>query len=393
MEGYARIWRIASVRHAILLSLPIRIAIFGLGVALTLHIVIALGGSYSAAGLASGMITLAVGIASPYRGRLLDRLGLRPVLLPSLLVLPLAFAALPFVPYWGVVALMLPIGGFSIPVFSLVRQVLVASVDEADRRTAISLDGVIGELCFMAGPALAAVMAVWNSRVTLLLFGAMSVIGGVLLYRANPALRREGEVVEAHHQRGWLTIRVVGIMAAVFAAGVILAGTDISVVAAMRAFGQPEGVGIVLAIWGLGSAVGGILYGALTRTIPLAWLTLAMAALTIPVALAPNPWAMAGLLILTGLFCAPVLAASSDAIAEEVPAGVLGEALGWQGTMMMAGSALAPPLIGAMIDHNGWPSGFATSGLVGVLLCLVLIVAISVRRRGAQDVRSDRSAR
>ena len=88
-----------------------------------------------------------------------------------------------------------------------------------------------------------------------------------------------------------------------------------------------------------------------------------------------------------------VLAASSDAIAEEVPAGVLGEALGWQGTMMMAGSALAPPLIGAMIDHNGWPSGFATSGLVGVLLCLVLIVAISVRRRGAQDVRSARSAR
>ena len=71
--GYARVWRVAAVRQAILLGTLTRIAIFGMGVALTLHVVLSLGASYTQAGLASGVLTVAIGVASPYRGRLLDR--------------------------------------------------------------------------------------------------------------------------------------------------------------------------------------------------------------------------------------------------------------------------------------------------------------------------------
>ena len=379
--GYARVWRVPSVRRAILLGFLTRVAIFGLGVALTLHGVLALGGTYVAAGLVSGVLTVAVGVASPYRGRLLDTRGLRRTLLPSLLVLPFAYAAVPFVSYPILLALMLPVGALSIPIFSVVRQVLVASVSADDRRTAISLDSVATELCFMAGPALAAVVAAWDSRVALLLFGAFALAGGWLLYAANPPLRREDEVAApaAAGQR-WLTLRVVGIFAAVFAAGVILAGTDISVVAALRSFGLPAAVGIVLAVWGLGSAVGGALYGALHRTVPLAWLAVGLAALTIPVALAGDAVVLALLLVPAGVFCAPAIAAASDDLAAAVPAGVLGEAMGWQGTMMMAGSALSPPAIGWTIDHLGWRSGFVVAGVAGLTLAVVLMAAVRSRR-------------
>ena len=379
--GYARVWRVAAVRQAILLGTLTRVAIFGMGVALTLHVVLSLGASYTQAGLASGVLTVAIGVASPYRGRLLDRHGLRRTLLPSLIVLPWAFFALPFVPYLGVLALMLPIGALSIPIFSVVRQVLVASVAEDDRRLAISLDSVATELCFMIGPAIAAVLAVWDSRAALLLFGLATVLGGVMLYVADPPLRSEAADEDVEHASGWLTLRVVGIFAAVFAAGVILAGTDISVVAALRAFGNPGAVGIVLAVWGLGSAVGGAIYGAAHREVPLAWLTFALALLTIPVALAPDPLLLALLLIPAGLFCAPALAAASDALAGAVPAGKLGEAMGWQGSMMTAGSALSPPLVGWMIDARSWQAGFVAAGTVGLVLCAVLIVAVRVRRQ------------
>ena len=55
--------------------------------------------------------------------------------------------------------------------------------------------------------------------------------------------------------------------------------------------------------------------------------------------------------------------------------------MGWQGSMMTAGSALSPPLVGWMIDSRSWQAGFVAAGAVGLVLCLVLIVADGVRRR------------
>ncbi len=47
-------------------------------------------------------------------------------------------------------------GLFVIPTFSITRQAVTASVDETDRRTAISLDSAAIELSFMIASAIAA---------------------------------------------------------------------------------------------------------------------------------------------------------------------------------------------------------------------------------------------
>ena len=83
---YQRVLAVRPLRQALLLGILVRIPIFAGGVVLTLHVVQTLGRSYGAAGLVTAGATVAIAVSGPWRGRLLDRMGLRRVVLPSLLV-------------------------------------------------------------------------------------------------------------------------------------------------------------------------------------------------------------------------------------------------------------------------------------------------------------------
>ena len=52
----------------------------------------------------------------------------------------------PFLPYWLMIVACAVGGLFSLPLFSLVRQVIVANAPDGARRTALSLDSVIVEV-------------------------------------------------------------------------------------------------------------------------------------------------------------------------------------------------------------------------------------------------------
>ena len=93
---YDEVLRVPAFRKAELISLLARIPQYGFGVTLTLHVVQTLGMSYTAAGVVAAVYTVAAAIAAPWRGRLLDRLGLRRTLLPSLIVVPLVWGVAPF---------------------------------------------------------------------------------------------------------------------------------------------------------------------------------------------------------------------------------------------------------------------------------------------------------
>ena len=83
---YRRVLASAALRRALVLGFLVRMPIFAGGVVLTLHVVSHLGRSYAAAGLVSAAATIAIAISGPWRGRLLDRRGLRRVVLPSIVV-------------------------------------------------------------------------------------------------------------------------------------------------------------------------------------------------------------------------------------------------------------------------------------------------------------------
>ncbi|WP_460468940.1 MFS transporter [Calidifontibacter terrae] len=380
-----------SAVRIMLLGFILRIPIFSAAVILTLHVVQTLGRSYTDAGLVSAVATVAIAVSGPWRGRLLDRLGLRRVVLPSLIVSAVVWMIAPFVGYWWLLVLAAIGGLFVVPTFSIVRQGVIAAVPESQRRTALSLDGVVVELSFMVGPLAAVWLStVMSTRYVLLGIEMIGVVFGAVLWWSNPPLRGDADLVGgmkvAIPRSRWLRGRFLAVCSAAVGATIVLTGSDVGIVAAMRDFGQVPKMGAVLLFWSLGSVVGGLLYGALSRPISPFLLLFGLAVTTIPMGFAPNMWWLAGTGVVAGLFCAPTITATVDAVARVVPESARGEAMGWHGSFMTAGSAIGAPVGGLAIDRAGYAGGFVLVSLIGAALAVVGAAAVALRRRGRLSV-------
>lgn len=388
LSVYRPVLALPDARAALLLGFFIRVPLFAGGVILTLHVVSALHRSYGAAGLLTTAATIALALSSPWRGRMLDRRGLRRVVVPSLFVQAICWSIAPWVDYWWLMGLAALAGLFAVPTFSILRQVLVAVVPEEQRRTALSLDSIGTEFSFMAGPALGVWAAtVWHTGWAIFLFEWLSIIAGIVLAVVNPAIRAsvvaaaaDGAAEFGHSEgtapttgvadpvRSWFSLQVLAVLAASAAATVVLAGTDVSIVATLRDMGAQQHIGWVLALWGAGSIVGGVVYGAWHRSIEAFWLLAGLAVVTAPVALAVNLPAAAVLILVSGLFCAPTITATVDTLTRLVPERSRGEAIGWHGSSMTTGMALGAPLAGFAIDAGGWRWGYVVVSVVGLLV-------------------------
>ena len=386
LGAYRHVIALPAVRSVLLLGFLVRMPMFATGIVLTLHVVTTLGRSYGEAGLVSAAFTIALAVSAPWRGRLLDRHGLRRVVAPSIVATGLVWTTLPFLPY----AVLLPasvLGGlFVVPTFSILRQALLAAVPEDRRRTALSLDSVFIELSFMIAPAVAVwAAATYDTQWVLLAVAILNLVAASALYVDNPpitpeAVREVGATVDAPGDKRWVSVGALAVLAAAAATSIVLAGTDVSIVAALRETGDTAAIGWVLSVWGAGSLVGGLVYGAWHRSISVFWLLAGLAASTVPVALAGSlPWLVV-LLFLCGVLCAPTITATLDHLARLVPEGSRGEAMGWHGSAMTAGQAIGAPLAGFAIDHAGWGWGFVSVSLVALAIAVVGGVAERIRR-------------
>jgi len=386
---YAVVWRVPAIRQAVLFGALGKAPWFATTMILTLHVVGRRGETYSAAGLLSAVFTVAVGLASPWRGRLLDRVGLRRTLLPSLVILPPAFLAAPFLPYWALLLLIGVVGLFAVPWFVLTRQLVIAAVPVEQRRTALALDSVVTELAFMIGPTFGILACVYgDTRWALPLFALLSVSAAVALWRANPALASEdAPEVGAHAASGgWLTAEVVGLFVVTAAITFVLGGQDLSIIASVRAMKADALLALAMAAWGGGSLIGGLIYGGTgNHRVPVALLALGLAVTTFPAVLARDPWVLSGFLALMGLCCAPALSAASEGLSHAVPESRRGEAMGWQSTFSTVGNSVAPPAIGFVLDGAGWQAGFVWTGTFGVAAAVAAAALLLFgRRRAAQ---------
>ena len=384
LAPYRRALSSRPLRTAIVLGTLVRGPVFASGVLLTVHVVTSLGRSYTAAGLLTAFATVAIAVSGPWRGRLLDRLGLRRVVGPCVAVALFCWSIAPFVGYWPLLALSVVAGFFVIPTFSITRQAVIAAVPEADRRTAISLDSAAVELSFMIAPALAIWAAAhWSTSWVLFVTQMLGVVAGIIMWVVNPPLRSEAEEggsAASVSRASWFRLPFVVVAFAALASTLVLSGSDISIVAAMREFDATPQIGLVLAVWGLGSLIGGLTYGALHRPIPAMWLLAAMSLVTFPMALATTPLNLAALSFVAGLLCAPTITATIDQVSRIVPAENRGEAMGWHGSFMTTGGALGAPVAGLAIDARGAGAGFVAVALVGLAAAVVGLGAARVRQ-------------
>jgi MFS family permease len=424
---YRELLAVEPIRRLLLVGMVARIPHSAAGLLLTLHIVLSLEKGYAAAGAAAAVMTIGIAVGAPWRGRRVDRVGLRRALIPSVVSEAVIWSVVPYVSY----ELLLPvvfIGGLlTLPIFSVIRQSLGVLADGTQRRTAFALDSIATEVVFMIGPAAGAVVATSGfTALGLSVVGVSSSLAGLFLMWFNPPTRsatrtQEAEEDQRHaaevavvsaapvhvqeaaadlvpagaetarggrslrgkvaHNFAWFTAAVAAVFSIAAGTGMVLSGTDVGIVAALETGGRQNEIGIVFLFWCAASVIGGLVYGAMHRPVSPTLLLLGMAALTIPMGFARDTWTLAFISVLPGLLCAPVLSAASEKVADLVAEDRRGEAMGWYGSALTEGVALGAPLAGIFIDGAGPSGGFVAVGVAGVVLCVVGLLLQALRRR------------
>jgi predicted MFS family arabinose efflux permease len=251
-------------------------------------------------------------------------------------------------------------------------------------QAAYALDSVLIELIFVVGPLLTGIIAAVGSPAAALIVSAISVVAGTLLFTSLPPSRAIAPIAREHSAGLLGALASPGVRSLVLTsipAGVGLGMCEVALPAFSRASGRAELAGVLLAIWSLGSAAGGLIYGALPRRPPLNRVHLLVAVLLplglLPLAAAPSVAVMALLVIPAGMFIAPLLATRNELVGWVAPAGSKTEAYTWPVTAFVGGIAIGSAFSGAIVEASSWRVAFlAATGAAAIGAVL------AVARRG-----------
>ncbi|MDR0433054.1 MAG: MFS transporter [Bifidobacteriaceae bacterium] len=448
--SYKRVLAIPGVGRVLALGLVARLPHATSGLVFSLHIVNTLHQDFARAGIAVTILTIGLAAGAPWRGRAVDRVGLRRAVLPSVIIEAAAWMALPWISYELLLVASLAIGMFMVPVFPVIRQAIAALVPRGMHQPALALDAVCTELTFVVGPVLAAWMVTgYSSRAALLAIGGATVVVGTLLMIVNPPTHPDptrhledavddlaeslppglppadaapslpesgapglpGSPPDAAADAGldlpegtapdqgapdqtapesppdqsepdpaqagkgrFTSAELWWVLTATVATTFALSGWDLGIVAVLKSWDVSTATGLVLAASAVGSAIGGVAYGAAPRAAHPLVMVICMALATAPCAIATTVPTLTVASFVAGLFCAPAMTAVNMSLTRLVPPHRLGEAMGWNGTAMTVGESLGSPLCGFVIDRTAPAGGFlvaaglaAAVGAVGLL--------------------------
>ena len=347
-------------------------------------------GNFALAGAAAGTHFVAMAIAAPIQGRIIDRHGPRIPLLVTGIVQPLALvgvmmATLAHLPF-GTIALFAALSGaFASPITTLTRTMWRHRFDsEDDRRTAFALDAVAIELNFTVGPALiAAILAVAGTTVAFG-FAIAVVVGAVTIYLASGVLKLFKRVAGAErHLLGPLTEwRLVLVFVATFGTAMAFGVLEVGYPAYGTQLAMPALAGILLAVNSIGSAVGGALYGGTHFKAPIErQYAVVLALMSVPLFIHMALWSPLPFTVVAffaGALIAPSITAQSVLVSRFAPAKYATEAFTWSSTFIVSGLGTGMAVGGALIESTGLASAFALAGGAAACMSVLVLLALPV---------------
>lgn len=376
---YAQLFRQPDMRGTILASVVGRLPIGISGLALLL-LVQAREASFIDAGLVTSAYLAGLAGIAPLVGRLIDRLGPRPILLAAGLAYPLALLALVSAlnrgaPLWLVVVLSFVAGATLPQVTSCMRTLYRRRLQDDNLLvTALSLDSVLIELVFIVGPMLVAFFVAASSPAVAVLFGALCAAVGAIFITRTPALRTWP--IEPRHRRSLLgalqDTSFRRLLAVLLGYAAVFGFVDIGAASYAHASGHPALAGVILGVMSIGSATGGLVYGsrpwhmALTRQFALALVI--MGASIAPLALIADPYVLSAAALISGFTMAPPLIIQSTMVAKTMPTSQMAEAFTWVTTAMLCGVGIGFAFGGAVAEFRGSDAVFMLAAGISILM-------------------------
>jgi MFS family permease len=364
LNAYRQILRVPHLAWLLWWSLVGRLPIGINGLAMVLFLREQTG-SFTVPGAVAGGLALGIGAGAPFMGRLVDRQGTRVLVPVAVLnaVTLLGLLALGFAdaPAAILIAVAVLCGAMYPPSPSVLRSrypSLLAHEPGLVPR-AYALDSVLLELTFVIAPLITAVLVAVLEPAAAIVFSAAAILVGTVAFAAS--LPDDGErlpgsgggLLGALRSPGILTL-VVTMLPVGFGFGAI----EVALPAFSADEASPELAGVLIAVWSLGSAAGGFVYGARPRRMALAALHLRLTLLLplafLPILLSPSVAVMAIVLVPAGALIAPLIATRNELASTTAPVGTKTEALTWPLTALVSGIALGAATGGALIDAYDW---------------------------------------
>jgi MFS family permease len=372
VSSYTSLLKTPGVARIIAAQLTARFPFGMLSLAFLLHIE-RVHHSYGAAGLVLGAMSIGQAIAGPMTSRLMGVLGMRTVLWTTLAFCSAAVASI------GIFVMPIPLtmgiaffAGLSMPpIQPAVRTIYPKMVNSRQLTPLFSLDASAQEIIWIAGPVAITFVSTQIGTVEGILMSVAIMLLGGTWFISSPEVGRV-RIPRSKRRFGSVLQRPPVLLATVV--GFLLIGSCAAIEAGVVAnFGDqgPE-AGVVLAIWSLGSLVGGLAFG----HIPIGpWATarrmlMVFVGVTISMFFLSTWWGLSLTLIIAGLGIAPALAVLFSIVSASVKFSDTAEAYGWVGTGQLIGAALGSALAGFLIDAHGpigafWAaSAFALVGFI-----------------------------
>ena len=351
-------------------------------------------GSYAAAGSAVGANALASAAVAPALGRLVDALGRRRVLLPAVALQAIALVALvgaaaARLPAVALIGLAAAGGALMPPVAPTVRALMrELFADPVLRETAYSLDSVVQELIWMTGPLLVAVVITLASPSGAVLVCAGIWVVGTSLFVASPAVAGSGRRDAGSPRSSALAIpELRGLLGPIALTGAGLGAIEVGLPSLALHAGSRADAGLLLALWSVGSLIGGLWYGSRQWRISLEQ---RYRALLVAAVLCMAPLLVARTIpegaicsLLAGVTCAPVFACQYSLVGRAVAAGSETEAFTWVAAALISGLAAGSALGGALIGPVGESAPFVLSSAAAALAALAafrMVATAAVRQ-------------
>lgn len=371
--------------------------------------------SFARAATVAACLTVGTAISAPVLGRLCDLRGARQVVAWSVAAYcaaqaVLLYAALQSAPTGLLCAIALVNGVVTPPLSAAVRAgwVRITEAPNAQhlRHSAMSAESALFEIIFVLGPLIfsGCVMAI----------SARGGLGSLASETAGPAVALVLSIVLTAGGGAWLVMSqtldtkktkaswkslAVGVgplkdhrmlILMVVMAGVAFTFGATPVALSAHSVNVASGAattGVWIAVWSLGSAVGGLGYGAMQLAMRVPWqLTWLLAGLAVGYLawVVATGWLFYCVLALSGIVIAPAMAAVANLVADYTTPNHRTEAYTWLGTTTLIFTSIGSVAAGGLVVQN---NGFTLAMCVtaGVAACAGVFAVILATHKRPDD--------